>query len=122
MGLDAYAEAEWDENQCDLEGDLKTLGLDENLRLCEINVWKSVFKYCTCEGTHAYLWTSVPKQKVRDWANTARETADNVHPEFIIESSTKRFGKNNDATAADVLKMCTYLQTCAKYNASIRFC
>jgi len=57
MGTSVYPVSE--KYQEEMEAELKTSALDENMRRCEIACWKAVFKYCTNVNIDDLQWTDV---------------------------------------------------------------
>jgi len=57
MGTSVYPVSE--KHQEEMEAELNTSGLDENMRRCEIACWKAVFKYCTNVNIDDLQWTDV---------------------------------------------------------------
>lgn len=122
MGVDVYAIS--DSQQPSLDMELESLGLNSDLRGCNINVWKGIFHYCTGEHICDYQWLDdIPIDKVKEWAIKARNKANDTAIDFTMESCVKKYVPDiEDATIEDINKLCKYLDTCVKYNAIIRVC
>ena len=97
MGTCATATAS---DQDALEHDMNSHGLHCNLRMCNIQIWKTVFEDCTGQSVFDWEWSTASIDVVREWALLAKDHVRNGpdHESIFI-----------------------YLSLCVKHNATIEF-
>ena len=116
MGVDVYARCA---EQDALDADLMAAGLDENLRRCDILMWKSAFEYCTSHDVDDLQWTEVGVDAVRTFASTCRDvlSVTPVDLEWTHESS-----KRTVCVYHGLVKLQTYLDVAVKHGAILVVC
>lgn len=113
MGTSVYPVSE--KHQEEMEAELKTSGLDDNLRHCEIACWKSVFKYCTNVDIDDLQWMDVSCEDVLSYNESCNQILADIASDFKID---------NDYLFQyhDLVKLQTYLNIITKYGAYLVVC
>lgn len=114
MGVDMYAES--DTNQEELDAELKALGLENNLRNCNIPIWKGLFEYCTGISVCDIEWSTLPTEQVASMNAMCNHVVSSTTTEFVLQNQWAT------ATYQDLKRMQLYFNTIAKYGAHLFVC
>ena len=106
MGVNAYATS--DEHQAELDKRLETIGLNSNLRWCNIDAWTVVFEYCTGTCICELQWEEVSSEDVITFLQKT-------------VAKKKEVSKSNMWGVAED-KLFRYLEVCVEYNAHLIVC
>ena len=104
MGVDVYAVS--DTHQEEMVAELQSLCLNENLRRCNIAIWKAVFEYCTLVSINSLQWEEVSFETVQSYSNMCNQVIASTPIDFEM-----KFNQELSYHYHDLVILQTYLNT-----------